>query len=1258
MHQWPQPPLKVQPVHLSTRYAPHKKDFLMKKLRLWSLCLSLLVALTLVTGVFSGSGDLPNNAPPSKFLDLPPIQGPFQDGEQPLEGDGPWVVRLYFSSREMVIALAQRIAPWEVNYDEGYLVVDVYREELQFALSLGFSFEVDEKLTQLLNIPLLPLEGQISGIPGYPCYRTVEETFATAEQIVQDYPHLAQWIDIGDSWEKLTPGGLPGYDLMVLILTNQNMTGDKAKLFIMSSVHAREYTPAELSTRYAEYLVQNYETDPEISWLLDHTEIHLLLQANPDGRKQAETGLSWRKNTNNNYCANTNSRGADLNRNYWFKWGCCGGSSGNPCDLTYRGPTPGSEPETIAVQNYVRSILPDQRGPGDFDPAPATATGIFLDMHSYSNLVLWPWGWTTTVAPNGPALQTLGRKFAYFNNYTPQQAVGLYPTDGSTDDFAYGELGLAAYTFELGTSFFQSCSFFENTIVPGNMPALVYAAKAARLPYMEPGGPDALNVMASPTAAQSGLPVEVTARIDDTRFNNSQGSEPVQNIAAAEYYINIPPWSTDPAPQAFSMAASDGSFNATIENVTAALDTTGLPEGRHIIYVRGRDAAGNWGPLSAAFLFIIDPQTSPVIEGYVRSSADNAPLGAVVSAGPFTSHSDPSTGFYQMYVAPGSYTVTASTEGYSSSSSASVDVGAGETLRMNFILTPTCSLFFDNVESGIQGWTAQTPWAITNLQSYSPTRSWTDSPAGSYGNNLNTSLTSQTFNFSAASGISLEFWHRYDLEAGYDYAYVEYSTNGGASWTQAAQYNGENQTAWRQETIPLLNLDGASNVKIRFRLYTDGSVTRDGWYIDDIRIAGGGDTCYQPLAPQADFAYTSPVEIGEAVSFVDLTVGSHPLTYLWDFGDGAGASTLSDPQYVYPQQGVYTVNLTVSNGAGSSSVSHQVIVGTETCRETSAVSIAQVSPGPILAGKPVSFSADITPGDVTKPIHYSISFGDGSVPLQGSSQEAPILFEHTYAHIGEYTLEVSAWSCDASASVVSSLVSQVNLDGSWLSPVLVEASGDPGAQVQHSFTITNTSGMPVSFVLSLGETEWDAQLSSVVIEDLQPGESEVVTVAVSIPAGALAGESDQVELTAAVPGLPFISASAAASTRANAVYVLAVEAPIQTLTLTPGSTVEYLVELTNAGNISESYTILYTSTWPTSILLSGEVLSSGGEVTLDAGEKLVMAVRVSIPAGAAGTENITQLEIIPASGAVLPHQLTLVTRSTFLNLYLPLVSHR
>jgi carboxypeptidase T len=101
---------------------------------------------------------------------------------------------------------------------------------------------------------------------------------------------------------------------------------------------------------------------------------------------------------------------------------------------------------------------------------------------------------TTAPSPNASALQTLGRKFAYFNRYTPQQSNVLYGTDGDTTEYAYGTLGIAAYTFELGAAFFQACSNFDGTIYPSNLPALIYAAKVARTPYQTPLGPDALNL--------------------------------------------------------------------------------------------------------------------------------------------------------------------------------------------------------------------------------------------------------------------------------------------------------------------------------------------------------------------------------------------------------------------------------------------------------------------------------------------------------------------------------------------------------------------------------------------------------------------------------------------------------------------------------------------------------------------------------------------------------------------------------------------
>jgi subtilisin-like proprotein convertase family protein len=530
----------------------------------------------------------------------------------PLE-DGSLVVRVYFDDLATARQIAITFEPLESNYDKGYLLLAVNKEELERLEASGLQFEVDEALTAYYapENNLAPAVPGIQTIPGFSCYRTVEETFATAASLAANYPTLASWSDVGNSWEKTQ--GLGGYDMQVLKLTNSAVPGPKPIIFITSAIHAREYTTAELTTRLAEFLVTNYGTDPDATWILDYHEVHFMLQANPDGRKQAETGILWRKNTNQNYCSPTsNSRGADLNRNFPYNWGCCGGSSGSQCSETYRGASAASEPETQAVVNYIQSNFIDNRGSSQNDPAPLDTEGIYLDIHSSGRLLLWPWGHTSTPAPNGTQLQTLGRKLAYFNGHTPEQSIGLYPTDGTTTGFAYGEMGLAAFTYELGTQFFESCTYFENTLLPDNMASLLYALKVVRTPYITPAGPDAINVSLDLGSAAPGVPsgtvVNLSASLNDGRFNNSNGTEPTQNIAAAEYYLDTPPWDGGTA---VAMSASDGNFNSTVERVSAAIDTTSLSQGQHILYVRGQDASGNWGAVGAVFLYIDDDAPPP-----------------------------------------------------------------------------------------------------------------------------------------------------------------------------------------------------------------------------------------------------------------------------------------------------------------------------------------------------------------------------------------------------------------------------------------------------------------------------------------------------------------------------------------------------------------------------------------------------------------------------------------------------------------------
>lgn len=556
----------------------------------------------------------------------------------------PILARVYFTDEEMLALLARQVDVWEVQHSADpanrYALAFMSIHQLEALQRVGLRVVIDEAKTAQLYLQPLFAARQTRGVPGLPCYRTVEETYADLANLATAQPTLASWIDVGDSWNKLNPGNGVGYDIHVLVLTNRAIPGPKPKLFLMGAIHAREMTTAELATRFAEHLVSQYGRDPDVTWLLNYAEIHILPIANPDGRKRAEGIIYWRKNTNRTSgCPDENPSfsyyGVDLNRNSSFKWNQCEGdsacSTSDPCRETFRGSSPASEPETQTVQQYMTTLFPDQRGPGDDDAAPLDTTGVMISLHSYSQLVLFPWGWRATPGPNHAQLQTLGHKFGYFTHYKVCQggAPGcIYQTDGTTDDWSYGELGVASYTFELGTAFFEQCSSFENTILPRNLPALLYAAKAAHRPYQLPAGPESVNVAVSPRRILSGTLITLTAQANDTRYrSNNFVTEPTQPIAAARYTLDTPSWIT--GAQSLSMTATDGLFDTAVETVQATVDTTGWPVGQRLLLVESQDADGNQGTPSGVFVEVLD---SPYgVELVDPVSPENAVLGSVVT---------------------------------------------------------------------------------------------------------------------------------------------------------------------------------------------------------------------------------------------------------------------------------------------------------------------------------------------------------------------------------------------------------------------------------------------------------------------------------------------------------------------------------------------------------------------------------------------------------------------------------------------------
>ena len=159
--------------------------------------------------------------------------------------------------------------------------------------------------------------------------------------------------------------------------------------------------------------------------------------------------------------------------------------------------------------------------------------------------------------------------------------------------------------------------------------------------------------------------------------------------------------------------------------------------------------------------------------------------------------------------------------------------------------------FADDFEGGLGNWTAETPWGETTAFYASPVSSATDSPSTLYGSSVDASLTlGSSVDLSSAARPVLRFRHRHQLEDGYDFGYVEVSTDGGSSWSDVlATYTGT-QSSWTREQLDLAAYVGEADVRVRFRLVSDGTVNADGWYVDDVAIAEAPE----PVVLDAPFA--------------------------------------------------------------------------------------------------------------------------------------------------------------------------------------------------------------------------------------------------------------------------------------------------------------------------------------------------------------------------------------------------------------------
>jgi len=249
---------------------------------------------------------------------------------------------------------------------------------------------------------------------------------------------------------------------------------NKPGAIFMGNHHAREHLSLEIPLMLAKYLLDN-RAEPQIQTLIENRDIWIIPMVNPDGAEfDISTGRykTWRKNRRNN---GDGTFGVDLNRNYGFKWGT-GGSSKDTSSEVYMGKEPFSEPETQAIRDFVRAHL---------------NTKMLLTFHTFSELVLYPWGSTYDAIGNAKDLQVfekMAKTMAAWNKYTPEQASDLYIASGDTTDWAYGELGIFAFTFELSPKDMMQGGFYPgqrviDRVFQDNLKPCLYLLDAADNPY-------------------------------------------------------------------------------------------------------------------------------------------------------------------------------------------------------------------------------------------------------------------------------------------------------------------------------------------------------------------------------------------------------------------------------------------------------------------------------------------------------------------------------------------------------------------------------------------------------------------------------------------------------------------------------------------------------------------------------------------------------------------------------------------------------
>ena len=311
---------------------------------------------------------------------------------------------------EMLNLISKDLDVTGVDLKAGFIDVAVSENQLNQLKSEGYQLTVKNEK----NLFLAPDEE----------YKNPQEIEDFLKEINGRFPEISKLVSIGNSLE--------GRNIWAIKISDNPEVDEVEPVILYNSMHhAREVMTPEIGIDMVEYLLTRYGSDDKVTKWVDENEIWIVPMLNVDGNNRVWNGdFMWRKNTRNGY-------GVDINRNYPFKWGTCNGSSGATWSQTYRGPSAASEPETRALMGLVENIKPI------FD----------ISYHSYSELVLYPYGCQGEKTQTHQIISGIGRKIGQILNYTagtPWEI--LYGVDGGDVDWMYAEHQVIPYVIELNSA--------------------------------------------------------------------------------------------------------------------------------------------------------------------------------------------------------------------------------------------------------------------------------------------------------------------------------------------------------------------------------------------------------------------------------------------------------------------------------------------------------------------------------------------------------------------------------------------------------------------------------------------------------------------------------------------------------------------------------------------------------------------------------------------------------------------------------------